>query len=168
MAVCLSSLPCDVHGLVYSYLSWKEKLNFISICKEFYLSSSRSYREMRLGLRESLKYARNESFRQRVCTLVLPYHVSLDLRWCRQINDNDLMRLSNVQALNLSWCCGITDAGLAHLGNLQEINLSNCDQITDQGLRHLGNVVSLNLSSCPGITPAGVALLEKSRSISYP
>jgi hypothetical protein len=30
----LSSLPCDLHGLVYSYLEWREKMIFILVSKE--------------------------------------------------------------------------------------------------------------------------------------
>jgi hypothetical protein len=109
-------LPCDLHGLVYSYLDWTEKMIFISLCKEIY-SLSRSYREMRLDKPSSLKYALNEdSFRDRVCSLVLPCHVALDLCHDHEIIDEILIRLADVGALNLSRCRGFTDAGLAYLG----------------------------------------------------
>jgi hypothetical protein len=143
-------LPCDLHGLVYSYLDWREKMIFISVSKEIH-SLSRSYREMRLKQSSSIKYALNEeSFRDRVCSLVLPCHVALDLchsdKILDEISDEILIHLADVGSLNLSWCHGFTDAGLASLGNLKDIILSSCHQITDAGLRHLGNLHSLDLS----------------------
>jgi hypothetical protein len=104
---------------------------------------------MRLNKHSSRKYALNEeSFRDRVCSLVLPCHVALELFGYQEITDAALVNLGNVGSLNLSYCRGFTDAGLAYLGNLKEINLSSCSQITDAGIRHLGNLQSLNLSLC--------------------
>jgi hypothetical protein len=161
----LSSLPCDLHGLIYSYLEWDEKLIFISLSEEI-TSLSKSYREMRLSRFSSFEYALHESFREIVCSSVLPCHVELDLcvdgtdaelihlgnvysltlARCHLITDEGLRHLGNLQSLNFTGCRGFTDAGLAYLGNLKEIKLSYCQQITDAGLRHLGNVQSLNLS----------------------
>jgi hypothetical protein len=52
----LSSLPCDLHGLVYSYLERREKMIFISLSKEI-SSLSRNYRQMKLKKTFSLEYA---------------------------------------------------------------------------------------------------------------
>jgi hypothetical protein len=92
----LSSLPCDLHGLVYSYLEWNEKMIFISFSKEI-SSLSRSYREMKLKKTFSLEYALNESFRESVCSLVLPCHVELDLSWCHDYGyDTDPSRQCSI------------------------------------------------------------------------
>jgi hypothetical protein len=151
-------LPCDLHGLVYSYLSWREKI-FISVSKEIYYLS-KSYREIRLNKPSSLQYALNEeSFRDRVCSLVLPCHVTLRLRHREQISDAALTHLGNVGSLSLSCCIGFTDAGLSSLGNLKEIDLLGCRQLTDTGLLHLGNLQSLDLTGCRGFTDTGLAYL---------
>jgi hypothetical protein len=184
---CLSSLPCDLHGLVYSYLEWREKLIFISLSKEISSLLSRSYREMRLKRPSSLKFALNQSFRERVCSLVLPCHVELELSWCHDFTDAALIHLGNVHSLNLSCCKQITDAGLCHLGNVhsldlsgceaitdaglaylrnvKKISLSGCHQITDEGLHHLGNLQSLDLSHCLRINDAGLAYLRNIKDI---
>jgi hypothetical protein len=121
---------------------------------------------MRLKKPSSIKYAINESFRERVCSLVLPGHVQLDLRSLHctdvelinlgnvhslkilrdHVTDAGLSHLGNLQSLNLSECEGFTDTGLAYLRNLKKINLTSCHQITDEGLRHLGNLQILDLS----------------------
>jgi hypothetical protein len=164
-AILFPSLPCDLHGLIYSYLDWTEKKIFICVCKEIY-SLSRSYREMRLNEPSSLKYALNEeSFRDRVCSLVLPCHVTLELWPFHVITDAVLIHLGDVGSLDLSHCLGFTDGGLAYLGNLKEIDLSYCQQITDAGLRHLGSLQSLNLSHCRGFTDAGLAYLGNLKEI---
>jgi hypothetical protein len=182
------SLPCDLHGLVYSYLEWNEKLIFILVSKEI-SSLSSSYREMRLKKTFSLEYALNESFRERVCSLILPCHVKLDLSGCHDspctdatlihlgnvhslklsrnhlVTDQGLRHLGNLHSLDLSSCRGITDAGLAYLGNLKAISLSDCHQVTDGGLRHLGNLQYLDLSCCEGFTDAGLAYLGSLKEI---
>jgi hypothetical protein len=162
-------LPCDLHGLVYSYLDWTEKMIFISVSKEIH-SLSRSYREIRLNKPSSIKYALNEdSFRDRVCSLVLPCHVALNLCCDRQpnfkITDETLIHLGNVGSLNISYCQRFTNAGLAYLHNVNNLNLLFCNQITDEGLRHLGNLQSLNLSFCDQITDAGLAYLGHLKKI---
>jgi hypothetical protein len=140
----LSSLPCDLHGLVYSYLEWKEKMSFILVSKEI-TSLSRSYREMRINRGCSVKYVDpyddvlRRPFRDCVYSLVMPCHVELNLSLFRSaglLTDEYLRHLGNLQSLNLSESRGFTDAGLAYLGDLKKINLSSCQQITDEGLRH--------------------------------
>jgi hypothetical protein len=181
-------LPSDLHGLIYSYLEWKEKLIFIHISKGIY-SFSRNYREMSLNKVFSLQYATNEYFRGRVSSLVLHSHVDLyltccsqitdlelsqlggddireiDLSGCDQITDEGLCHLRNLQSLDLSRCTGITDAGLSNLRNLKELFLTWCPQITDHGLCRLGNLQYLNLSYCLGITDAGLVSLRNLKEI---
>jgi hypothetical protein len=86
---------------------------------------------MRLKYTFSLEYALKESFRESVCSLVLPCHVKLDLSWSRDSTDATLIHVGNVHSLKLSGCQKITDAGLRHLGNLQYLNLSSWKGITD-------------------------------------
>jgi len=64
----------------------------------------------------------------------------LDLRECNQITDEGLKYLNNVRHLDLRECKKITDEGLKHLKNVQYLNLYGCNQITDEGLKHLKNV----------------------------
>jgi hypothetical protein len=144
LALVLPCLPSDLHGLVYSYLDWREKKILISLCKEIY-SLSRSYREIRLNRPASIKYALDESFRDRVSSLALPYRVALNY-YGEEIFDAFLVHLGEVGTLNVKCCCGLTNAGLAYLGNVKEIDLACCHQITDEGLRHLGNLQSLDRS----------------------
>jgi hypothetical protein len=164
--VAFSSLPSELHGLIYSCLAWQEKMVFMTLSKEI-SSLSRSYREMRLNKTFSLEYALNESFRDRVSSLASPCHVDLNLSWDDQITDELISHLGNVRMINLSFCKQITDAGLAHLGNVKEIHLSSCHQITDEGLRHLGNgkVQILDLYCCHGFTDAGLAHIGNVKEI---
>jgi hypothetical protein len=162
------SLPCDLHGLVYSYLEWEDKLIFISLSKEISsLSKELSRDETRQALLSQIFI--QDSFRDRVCTLVLPCHIDLNLSsWDGERNpttDECLYRLRDVRCLRLSYCGGFTDAGLAYLRNLNQIYLCGCHQITDEGLRHLGNLESLNLSDCRGITDVGLMSLKKLKEI---
>jgi hypothetical protein len=88
---------------------------------------------MRLNKPSSLKYVLSGSFRDRVCSSVLPCHVAL--RFCEDIY------VPLIDLGNASDCLRITGAGLAYLGNVREIDLSS-----NEGLRHLGNLQSLVLS----------------------
>jgi hypothetical protein len=164
----LQSIPSELHGLIYSCLTWKEKMTFMTLSKEI-SSLSRSYREMRLKPNFSLEYALNESFRDRVSSLASPCHVDLKLTQHDQqkITDEFISHVGNVRMINLSTCQGFTNAGLAHLGNVKEINLWCCHQITDEGLRHLGNgkVQILKFSHCHGFTDAGLAHLGNVKEI---
>jgi hypothetical protein len=164
--VTFSSLPSELHGLIYSCLIWKEKMVFMTLSKEI-SSLSRSYREMRLKKTFSLEYALNKSFQDRVSSLASPCHVDLNLPRHDQITDELISHLGNVRMIRLPFCHQITDAGLAHLGNVNKIDLSGCSQITDEGLRHLGNgnVQILNLTRCQGFTDAGLAHLGNVREI---
>jgi hypothetical protein len=171
----LPCLPSDLHGLVYSYLDWKEKKIFISLCKEIY-SLSRRYREIRLTKPSSLEYALNkESFRERVYSLALPCHMALrfcesisaagNTSDCLRITDAGLANLGNVKEIDLSGCRQITNEGLRHLRNLQSLDLSNCREITDEGLLYLGNVKVIKLGGCEQITDAGLRHLGNVQSL---
>jgi hypothetical protein len=172
-------LPCDLHGLVYSYLEWDEKMIFISLSKEI-SSLSRSYREMRLNYSFSHKYSFRKKFRDRVCAVVLPCHIDLNLSsWDGErdpITDECLHQLRDVRCLDLSCSRGftyadlafrqqITDIGLRHLGNLQSLDLSYCRGFTDAGLAYLRNLKKINLACCDQITDEGLRHLGNLQSL---
>jgi hypothetical protein len=148
-----SDLPCELHGLIYCYLEWRDKKSFISLSKDIY-SNSRSYRELKLNKRSSLDYILKESFRERISTRVLLCHVRLLAPHCRYITDTTLTHLGDIHTLKLSCCSRITDEGLRHLGRVHTLDLSSCGRITDAGVAYLGNIHNLNLFNCGLLTDA--------------
>jgi hypothetical protein len=169
-------LPSDAHSVIYSFLKWHEKRIFISLSREIYFNS-RSYREIKFNRTFSEEFAFNESFRERVCELIFPHHVQLNLSRCKGLTDEALIHLGDVQSLdlydcritdegvrhlgsvhtlNLGSCTQLTDEGICYLGNVHTLDLRSCDQLTDEGIRHLGNVKNLNLSRCRYITDQGI------------
>jgi hypothetical protein len=182
----LLTLPSDCHSLIYCFLeSADERLSFLSLSREIYFKSQ-SYREMKLRPMASRQYALDQSFREKIHSLVRPGHLhlnlsksrlnddtashlgdvfSLDLSWCPDISDESLCHLGNVHILNLSECPLITDEGVRYLGGVHTLDLSSCFQITDECLAHLTHVQSLNLSSCRRITDAGLCHLQYIQSL---
>jgi hypothetical protein len=131
----LLAMPSELHGLIYSQLESKDKLNFLLISREIHCTS-RSYREMRLRL-----------------------EWSLSLSCCNFITDAGLAHLSGVHTLNLSYCLLITDAGLTHLRSVHTLNLSGCQRITDDGLTH-SRVLTLFASEIATNSPPEVSLIS--------
>jgi hypothetical protein len=181
--ISLTSLPCDSHSLIYSYLNNLERFYFFNISKVIN-SDRKNYQEMKLNPASSLRYVRDEIFRDRVSSLVMPGHLDLNLlneTPTQQLTDIEINHMGNVGALSLlgsqeitdeglwslghlqclRWfdCSVITDLGFSYLGNLKELMLSNCDQITDEGFHYLWKLQSLSLDSCHGVTDRGLAYL---------
>jgi hypothetical protein len=154
----LLAIPYELHGHIYSYLEWGEKMKFISISREI-SSHSRNYRQLKLNNNFSDKYAHNASFRANVLALVNVNNLDVNLSGNWMLPDACLIQLADVCALNLSGCGGITDAGLVHLGCVRNLDLSRSCNFTDAGLVHLGRVQRLNLSSCFQVTDCGLAHL---------
>ena len=76
----------------------------------------------------------------------------VNMQGCRQLTDEGLANLSQVEILNLAQCSKITDAGLQHLTSILEINLSGCHKITNNGIASLKTATYINVSYCPHIT----------------
>jgi hypothetical protein len=152
----------ELHGLIYSYLDWGEKLNFISISREIYLSSG-NYRQLKLKQGTSRQYVSDELFRKRLNSLVSRCNIELNLQRYDLVTNAEMESLE-VQSLDITGCKQISDAGLAHLGGVRSLNASNCNRITDAGMIYLGRVHHLVLLGCTQITDAGLTHLGWWRS----
>jgi hypothetical protein len=156
-SLCL--LPTDIHSVIYSYLQSGEKLRFISLSKEIFLTS-RYFRELKLKARFSQNYLFKKPFRERILKLVGPSQIMLNLSECDRVTNQHLSLpfVNGVHSLNLTEC-PIDDEGVRHLGNVQILTLRGCSQITDQSLPFLSHVHTLDLAYCDRITDEGVACL---------
>jgi hypothetical protein len=154
----LPILPSDCHSLIYCFLgSADERLSFLSLAREIYFKSQ-SYREMKLSPTASRQYALNQSFREKIHSLVRPGHLHLNLSNFRQLTQINLAELRHARTLLLSNCSQLTDASVASLslGQVETLDLSKCNQVSDEGVAHLGHVHCLNLSMCYRVTDEGL------------
>jgi hypothetical protein len=100
----MENLPCELHGVIYSFLDWKDKLEFISISREIYFRA-KIYRELFLKAPWSLQYAQSEIFRETISTVISPSNLKLYFSYPTirmLITDPDLPNLSNVHTICLN------------------------------------------------------------------
>lgn len=92
---------------------------------------------------------------------------NLDLSFCKQLRDEDLMHLPNVNTLSLRSCTDIEAKALKRLGELnqlQHLDLTN-SKIKSELVNHLPNLKTLNLSGC-AVTDTGLQALSQKQSLS--
>lgn len=82
----------------------------------------------------------------------------LDCWKSTNLEDNDVIYLTNLTYLDI-WCTdAVTNHALSRLVNLNHLSLEENDSISDEGLKRLTNLRSLRLS-CSQITDAGISHL---------
>jgi hypothetical protein len=72
------------------------------------------------------------------------------LNLCKVRGTMDINKVCSVRDLNLSYCTQVSDADIINLGSVSKLNLSGCKRITN--VSHLAGVGELILNSCTGIT----------------